>query len=108
MNAVVHLDYNLQGDGIHLHVFANRLEIHSPGGLPGPVNPGNLLEARFSRNAVITLVLSDLGFMERLGYGLNRVVAVLKRNDLPNPVFKEIDGAFRVIFQNTVREILKR
>jgi ATP-dependent DNA helicase RecG len=105
VNAVAHRDYNLQGDGIHLHIFANRLEIHSPGGLPGPVNLGNLLEARFSRNAVITQVLSDLGFVERLGYGLNRVVAALKRNDLPNPVFKEIGGSFRVILQNTVREI---
>ncbi|RME07277.1 MAG: transcriptional regulator, partial [Anaerolineae bacterium] len=73
VNAVAHRDYNQQGDTIHLHVFADRLEVHSPGGLPGPVTLDNLLEARFSRNPVIAQVLSDLGFVERLGYGLNRV-----------------------------------
>jgi ATP-dependent DNA helicase RecG len=104
VNAVAHRDYNLQGDGIHIHIFANRFEIHSPGGLPGPVNLDNLFEARFSRNAVISQVLSDLGFVERLGYGLNRVLTALKKNDLPNPVFKEIGGSFRVILQNTVRD----
>jgi ATP-dependent DNA helicase RecG len=77
-------------------MFSNRLEIHSPGCLPGPVNLANLLEARFSRNAVIAQVLSDLGFVERLGYGLNRVVNVMKENHLPSPKFEEIGGTFRV------------
>lgn len=99
VNAVAHRDYNIQGDGIHLHIFADRLEIHSPGGLPGPVNLGNLLEARFSRNAVIAQLLSDLGFVERLGYGLNRVVTVLRQQNLPQPHFEEAGGAFRVTVQ---------
>jgi ATP-dependent DNA helicase RecG len=69
--------------------------------LPGPVNLENLLEARFSRNAVIAQVLSDLGFVERLGYGLNRVVTVLKQNDLPAPKFEEVGGAFRVTLSSS-------
>ena len=96
VNAVAHRDYNLQGDCIHLHLFADRLEVHSPGGLPGPVNLDNLLEARFSRNAVVVQVLSDLGFVERLGYGLDRVVTVLKQNNLRPPQFEEVAGSFRV------------
>jgi ATP-dependent DNA helicase RecG len=96
VNAVAHRDYNLQGDNIHLNIFSNRLEIHSPGGLPGPVNLDNLLQARFSRNPVIMQVLSDLGFGERIGYGLDRVVAVMRENNLPHPKFEEIAGSFRV------------
>jgi ATP-dependent DNA helicase RecG len=96
VNAIAHRDYSQQGDTIHLHIFADRLEVHSPGGLPGPVTINNLLEARFSRNAVIAQVLSDMGFVERLGYGLNRVVTVMKQNNLPQPKFEEIGGAFRV------------
>jgi ATP-dependent DNA helicase RecG len=96
VNAVAHRDYSQQGDTIHLHIFADRLEVHSPGGLPGPVTLANLLEARFSRNAVIAQVLSDLGFVERLGYGLNRVLTTLKQNNLPAPKFEELGGAFRV------------
>jgi ATP-dependent DNA helicase RecG len=104
VNAVAHRDYNQQGDNIHLHIFSDRLEVHSPGGLPGPVNLENLLEARFSRNAVIAQVLSDLGFIERLGYGLNRVVKTLQQHNLPAPIFEEVGGSFRVTIFNALNE----
>jgi ATP-dependent DNA helicase RecG len=97
VNAVAHRDYNIQGDDIHLNIFSDRLEIHSPGCLPGPVNLKNLLNARFSRNAVIVQVLADLGFVERLGYGLNRVVTVMRRHGLRAPHFHEVAGTFRVM-----------
>lgn len=96
VNAVAHRDYNQQGDTVHLNLFADRIEVHSPGGLPGPVTLDNLLEARFSRNAVIVQVLSDLGFVERLGYGLDRVVTVMRQNGLRPPRFEEVAGSFRV------------
>jgi ATP-dependent DNA helicase RecG len=95
VNAVAHRDYNLQGDTIHLNIFSDRIEVHSPGGLPGPVTLENLLEARFSRNAVIVQVLSDLGFVERLGYGLDRVVALARQHGLRPPRFEEVAGSFR-------------
>jgi ATP-dependent DNA helicase RecG len=96
VNAVAHRDYSIQGDNVHLNIFADRIEVHSPGGLPGPVTLENLLKARFSRNAVIVQVLSDLGFVERLGYGLDRVVTVMRQNDLRPPRFEEVAGSFRV------------
>lgn len=96
VNAVAHRDYSQQGDTIHLNIFADRLEVSSPGGLPGPVTLDNLLEARFSRNAVIVQVLSDLGFVERLGYGLDRVVTLMRQSNLPAPRFEEVAGSFRV------------
>src|SRR3972149_3216882 len=105
VNAVAHRDYSLQGDCIHLHIFADRLEVHSPGVLPGPVTLDNLLEARFSRNAVITQVLADLGFVERLGYGLDRVVAVLQENGLGPPHFEEVAGTFRVTLYSAIASL---
>ena len=96
VNAVAHRDYNLQGDNIHLNIFSDRLEISSPGTLPGPVTLKNLLVARFSRNAVISQVLSDLGFVERLGYGLDRVVESVRSAGLLPPKFEEPAGTFRV------------
>jgi ATP-dependent DNA helicase RecG len=96
VNAVAHRDYNVQGDNIHLNIFSDRLEVHSPGVLPGPVTLDNLLEARFSRNAVIVQVLADLGFVERLGYGLDRVVAAMRQGNLRLPHFEEAAGCFKV------------
>jgi ATP-dependent DNA helicase RecG len=95
VNAVAHREYGVQGDNIHLYIFSDRLEIHSPGDLPGPVTLENLLEARFSRNPILVQVLSDLGFVERLGYGLQRVVTAMQKAGLRPPRFEEIGGSFR-------------
>ncbi len=105
VNAVAHRDYNLQGDNIHLNIFSNRLEISSPGTLPGPVTLKNLLEARFARNAIISQVLSDLGFVERLGYGLDRVVEVCRNAGLLPPQFEELAGTFRVTLFSSWRGV---
>jgi len=108
VNAVAHRDYNLQGDCIHLNIFSDRLEVTSPGELPGPVTLKNLLDARFSRNAVIVQVLADLGFVERLGYGLERVVNLMGENGLQLPRFEEHAGTFRVtLFREPAFEALQ-
>jgi len=100
INSIAHRDYNAQGDCIHLNIFSNQLEVSSPGGLPGPITVKNLLEARFSRNPVIVQILADLGFVERLGYGLDRVVTSMRENSLPPPHFEETPGVFRVTLRN--------
>jgi ATP-dependent DNA helicase RecG len=104
VNAVAHRDYNLQGDNIHLNIFTDRLEVQSPGLLPGPVTLENLLEARFSRNAVIVQVLSDLGYIERLGYGLDRVVQMMRQNNMRMPKFDESAGCFKATLFGSMNE----
>jgi len=101
VNAIAHRDYNVQGDSIHLNIFSDRFEVTSPGGLPGPITISNILEARFSRNPIILQVLSDLGYVERLGYGLDRVVKLMREDSLRPPRFEEIAREFRVTLFNT-------
>jgi ATP-dependent DNA helicase RecG len=100
VNAVAHRDYSIQGDGIRLYLFSDRLEITSPGGLPGPVTVDNIVDERFSRNSAIVQVLSDMGFIERLGYGVDRVIALMREASLPEPHFTETAGGFRVTLFN--------
>ncbi len=85
VNAVAHRDYAIRGEGIRVMMFSDRLEVYSPGRLPGHVTLDNLLRERFSRNGVIVQVLSDLGFVERLGYGIDRMVATMAEAGLPAP-----------------------
>ena len=56
----------------------------------------NLLSERFSRNEAIVQALSDLGFVERLGYGIDRMVAAMSEAGLPAPVFEETVAGFKV------------
>lgn len=96
VNAVGHRDYSLRGDSIRLLMFSDRMEVYSPGRLPGHVTLDNLLTERFSRNEVIVQVLSDLGFIERLGYGIDRMIAAMQEAGLPAPRFEETAAGFRV------------
>ncbi len=96
VNAVAHRDYSIAGDGIRLYIFKDHLELTSPGLLPGPVTVSNIKDERFSRNPAIVQVLADLGFIERLGYGIDRVLELMRSQNLPAPSFNETGGGVRV------------
>lgn len=102
VNAVAHRDYSIQGDGIRLYVFKDRMEITSPGRLPGPVTIANIKDERFSRNPALVQVLADLRYIERLGYGVDRVIELTRQHGLPEPVFSETDGGFKVTIYNAL------
>jgi ATP-dependent DNA helicase RecG len=96
VNAVAHRDYQIRGEEIRILLFSDRIECYSPGRLPGHVTLENLVEERFSRNEAIVQVLSDMGFIERLGYGIDRIIRLMADAGLPEPRFEETAGGFRV------------
>ncbi len=96
VNAVAHRDYRLTGSQIHVFMFGDRVEVKSPGKLPGHVTLKNLLRERYSRNEALVQVLADMGFIERLGYGIDRMLRVMKERNQPEPHFEETDGGFMV------------
>jgi ATP-dependent DNA helicase RecG len=77
-------------------LFADRVEFYSPGRLPGHVTVENLVRERFSRNETIVQVLSDMGFIERLGYGIDRMIRLMDQAGLPRPEFEETVAGFQV------------
>ncbi len=96
VNAVAHRDYSIRGDEIRIFMFSDRIEFYSPGRLPGHVTVNNIVEERFSRNEVIVQVLADMGFIEHLGYGIDRMIKLMRDYGLPAPRFQETAGGFRV------------
>jgi ATP-dependent DNA helicase RecG len=96
VNAVAHRDYSIRGDEIRVFMFSDRIEFYSPGRLPGHVTVDNIVEERFSRNEVIVQVLADMGFIEHLGYGIDRMIKLMRDYGLPAPRFQETAGGFRV------------
>jgi ATP-dependent DNA helicase RecG len=102
VNAVAHRDYAIRGDSIRLLIFSDRMEVYSPGKLPGPVTVENIRDERFSRNPVIVQVLSDMGYIERLGYGVDRIFDLMQERDWPAPDFRERASGFSV----TLRQVL--
>ena len=96
VNAVAHRDYSIRGDNIRILMFSDRMEVYSPGRLPGHVTLDNIVEERYSRNEAIVQVLSEMGFIERLGYGIDRMIRVCEEEGLPPPEFTETSAGFKV------------
>ncbi len=96
VNAVAHRDYSIRGQEIRVLFFSDRIEFYSPGRLPGHVTVDNIVDERFSRNEVIVQVLAEMGFIEKLGYGIDRMIRLMREHDLPPPVFLETADGFRV------------
>jgi ATP-dependent DNA helicase RecG len=96
VNAAAHRDYTVRGEGIRIALFGDRLECYSPGRLPGHVTLQNLVEERFSRNETLVQVLADFGLIERLGYGIDRMLRQMEEAGLPPPEFRETAAGFLV------------
>jgi len=58
VNAVAHRDYSIQGSKIRLHMFADRLEIFSPGTIPNTMTIDSLPLRQAARNELLTSLLA--------------------------------------------------
>ncbi|WP_249129529.1 ATP-binding protein [Bradyrhizobium sp. AUGA SZCCT0283] len=98
VNAVVHRDYSISDD-IQILIFDNRIEILSPGKLPGYVNVENILSARFSRNPKMVRTLNRYKNPPNkdLGEGLNTTFQKMKEFGLRDPVISEDGNYVKVI-----------
>jgi ATP-dependent DNA helicase RecG len=92
-NAVIHRDYSIRDD-IHVRIFDNRIEIQSPGRLPGHVTPANILQERFARNPTMVRLLNKFPNPPNkdVGEGLNTTFEVMRNLKLKDPTVEEQDA----------------
>ncbi len=81
VNAVAHRDYSLGGSKIRLFLFADRLELYSPGSLPNTLTLENMAFRVFTRNQLLVSFLSRMrsrrtgrAFLESRGEGVRRIL----------------------------------
>lgn len=68
-NAVIHRDYRLPTD-IHIRIFSDRVEVESPGRLPGRITTANIRTAgSLSRNPLLVSHLREFPFPPNLDAG---------------------------------------
>lgn len=97
-NAVVHRDYTIGGREVLIRMFANRLEIESPGGLAGNVTLTMLGQRRFARNPHLADIAFELGKAERAGTGVPRIQHELQALGAPVAEFRATPDTFMVVF----------
>jgi ATP-dependent DNA helicase RecG len=103
-NAVVHRSYSLSGMRVEVHIFDDRLEVVSPGRLPGIVRVHNIRDMHFSRNPRVTRVLSDVGLVRDVGEGVDRMFEEMADARLPPPEFQERDYVVRLTLRRSTVE----
>jgi ATP-dependent DNA helicase RecG len=97
VNSVIHRDYSIS-DHVHIGVFKDRIEIKSPGKLPGFVKVDNILDSRFSRNSKLVRFLSRYpGAPNKdLGEGVNTAFQRMEELGLKLPKIEEDGNYVRV------------
>jgi ATP-dependent DNA helicase RecG len=100
VNSVCHRDYRLKGRRIEIRMFADRLEVISPGGLPGFITVDNIVEEHFSRNPRIVSGLFQWAYIEELGLGIDRMIEEMTQAGQPAPHFKATPYSFTVTLHN--------
>ncbi len=100
VNSVCHRDYRLKGRRIEIRMYTDRMEVISPGGLPGFITVDNIVEEHFSRNPRLVAGLFQWGYIEELGLGIDRMIEDMVQAGHPPPKFKAAPYAFTVTLYN--------
>ena len=81
VNAVAHRDYAISGSKIRLFLFADRLELYSPGKLPNTITLDEMPYRTFTRNQLLVSFLSRIRskrtgqvFLESRGEGVRKIL----------------------------------
>lgn len=106
VNAVAHRDYSIYGAKIRLRLFADRLELSSPGAIPNTMTVHSLPFRQAARNEAITSLLakcvvadtqSELSdrntLMDKRGEGVQLIFDRTERLSGKSPVYREVDNA---------------
>jgi ATP-dependent DNA helicase RecG len=100
VNAICHRDYRLRGRRIEVRMFSDRLEVISPGGLPGFITVENIKDEHFSRNPRLVNGLFQWGYIEELGLGIDRMMEVMEQAGHQPPKFDARPYSFAITLHN--------
>lgn len=100
-NAVLHRDYSIATD-IQIRIFDNRIEVESPGRLPGQVTTKNILDTQSARNPRIVRLINKFPDAPNkdVGEGLNTAFDAMTKLRLKVPEIKETENSVLVIIRH--------
>jgi predicted HTH transcriptional regulator len=94
VNAVAHRDYSIAGSKTRLFMFADRIDLYSPGALPNTLTIETMPYRVYTRNQLLTSFLSRMrsrrtgrAFLESRGEGVRRILAASQSHSGRPPVY---------------------
>ncbi len=101
LNALIHRDYSMHTDRspVRLVMYEDRLELENPGGLYGRITVDDLGKASAdTRNPYMAGALEIMIDTENRFSGIPTIRTELKKAGMPDPIFIDRRGVFKVIF----------
>lgn len=100
-NAILHRDYNVLAD-VQVRIFDNRVEIESPGRLPGHVTVSNITKTQFARNPKLVRLINKFKNPPNkdVGEGINTAFEAMGKLRLKRPEIQELDGSVLVTLKH--------
>ena len=109
VNAFIHRDYLVTGSEVHVDVFNDRIEITSPGGMPGDRKLEDFdidCIPSIRRNPLLADMCERLRIMERRGSGFKKIFEDYTEDFINpgrrNPVLESRPAYFRIILPNMI------
>ena len=106
VNAVAHRDYSIHGAKIRLRLFADRLELYSPGSIPNTMTVDSLPYRQAARNEAVTSLLARcivpeadaattgrIAMMDKRGEGVQLIIQRTERLSGRQPEYRLIDDS---------------
>jgi ATP-dependent DNA helicase RecG len=100
LNALAHRDYGLRGSTVDITIWDDRIEVHSPGPLPGHITVENIRDEHYSRNRRIMQTLRVLGLVEEYGEGVDRMFGEMEARLMEPPLFTATASSVTVTIRN--------
>lgn len=100
LNALAHRDYGLAGATVDVTVWDDRIEIHSPGSLPGHITLDNIRNEHYSRNHRVMHVLKALKLVEEYGEGVDRMYREMEARLMDPPTFLATPSSLTVTLRS--------
>jgi len=95
-NAIGHRDY-FDPNGILVEIFDDRVQITNPGSLLPGQTLKNIAEIKRHRNPLLYRLLNDMRLGEGLALGIKEMFRTMRKNNLPDPLIKDLGGFFQII-----------
>lgn len=97
INALIHRDWTKQ-DYVRVVIYANRLEITSPGALPNGMTVEKMKSGVIvQRNPLSARIFRDYGYMEQQGMGIRlKVIPLMLQENSREPDFEATEDHFKV------------
>lgn len=98
LNMVIHREYRSSADSI-VKIYDHKIEFYNPGKLPESISTEDLLSNNYKsspRNKLIADFCKSIGWMEKYGSGIRRILHAMQQQGLPQPVFQNITDGFMV------------